>query len=306
MFADNLMSDFLSRHRLPGGFRDMAERYYLPLAERLTEIHKGGHPLLIGVNGAQGTGKSTLADFLRVATESMSNWNVAVLSIDDFYLTRAQRKVLASDVHPLLMTRGVPGTHDTEMLADYMDGLQKLGSNDQLKIPRFDKATDNRADRSRWTTVVGPIDLIILEGWCVGSKAQPDAELEKPLNPLERDDDPEGTWRNYVNDQLKSNYEEIFERLEYLIYINAPDFDSVLRWRLKQEKKLAEISASRSAGLMTGDQIVRFMQFYERITRANQTTIPEYANIIFDLDDTHLIVSSSQSEQYAKNSGIIQ
>ncbi len=304
MFSDNVMSDFLSRHRLPRGFRDMAEHYYLPLARQLIEIRKDDCPLLIGVNGAQGTGKSTLADFLRVATESMFNWNVAVISIDDFYLTSEERKDLAGDVHPLFMTRGVPGTHDTEMLAICLDRLQKLGSNEQLAIPRFDKAADDRADKSQWTPAVGPIDLVILEGWCVGSEAQPDRELEEPVNSLEREDDPEGIWRKYANDQLRSNYQQIFEQLDFLIYINAPDFDSILRWRLKQERKLAEVSASNSAGLMTDDQIVRFMQFYERITRANQVTIPRRANIIFDLDDTHSIISTSHEERYEKRPGL--
>lgn len=302
MFSDDVMSDFLSRHRLPRDFRDMAKHHYLPLARRLADIRKHGHPLLIGINGAQGTGKSTLADFLRVATESMFNWNVAVISIDDFYLTREERKILAGDVHPLFMTRGVPGTHDIEMLATCLNRLQKLGSNEQLTIPRFDKATDDRADRSRWTSVVGPIDLVILEGWCVGSEAQSDVELEEAVNSLEREDDPEGVWRKYVNDRLRSNYQQIFERLDFLIYINAPDFDSILRWRLKQEKKLAEVSAPDSAGLMTDDQIVRFMQFYERITRANQVTIPKRADIIFNLDDTHSIDSASYGLQNVKSS----
>jgi len=293
MFSDRLMSDFVSRHRLPFEFRAMAETHYLPLTRRLTEIRGKSCPLLIGVNGAQGSGKSTLADFLRVATESMFNWNVAVISIDDFYLTREERATLASDVHALLMTRGVPGTHDTGMLGICLDRMRKLDSNEQLAIPRFDKATDDRADRSCWTTVAGPVDLVILEGWCVGSQAQPDPELLEPVNALEREGDPEGIWRKYVNDQLRLNYQQIFRQLEFLIFIDAPNFESILRWRVKQEKKLAEISAPGSAGLMTVDQIVRFMQFYERITRANKLTIRQRANTVFDLDDTHSIVSSS-------------
>ncbi len=246
--SDRQMSDFLSRHRLPAEFRRIAEQHYLPLAKRLPQIRDGKRQLLLGVNGAQGTGKSTLADFLRLATESIFDWNVAVLSIDDFYFTLAERKALAKDVHPLLKTRGVPGTHDTDMLARYLERLQQLEEGERIALPRFDKAIDDRADESRWPVVKGPIDLVILEGWCVGTVAQSDAELQQPVNALERDEDPDGAWRRYVNDQLRAKYEPIFNKLDALIFIGAPNFDAILRWRLEQEDKLAAASPSNSSG----------------------------------------------------------
>ena len=283
------MSDFLSRHRLPAEFRRIAEEYYLPLAKRLPQMRDGKHQLLLGINGAQGTGKSTLADFLRLATESMFGWNVAVLSIDDFYLTRAERKTLAEEIHPLLETRGVPGTHDTDMLAYYLERLQQLGESKRIALPRFDKAVDDRADESRWPGVEGPIDLVILEGWCVGTVAQSEAELQRPVNALERDEDPDGAWRRYVNDQLKTKYQAIFARLDALIFIGAPNFDAILRWRLEQEEKLAATSPSNAAGLMNKQQMTRFIQFYERLTRTNLATLPESADFVFRLDDSHSI-----------------
>jgi D-glycerate 3-kinase len=283
------MADFLSRHRLSGQFRRTAEQHYLPLAKRLPEIRNGKRQLLLGVNGAQGTGKSTLADFLRLATESAFDWNVAVLSIDDFYYTLAERKTLANNVHPLLRTRGVPGTHDTDMLAHYLKRLQQLHEDECIALPRFDKAADDRADESRWPSVRGPIDLVILEGWCVGTVAQSDAELQQPVNALERDEDPDCAWRNYVNDQLKTRYEPIFTLIDALIFIGAPNFDAILRWRLEQEEKLAAASPSRSSGLMNKAQITRFIQFYERLTRSNLATLPNRADFVFMLDDTHSI-----------------
>lgn len=289
--ADRQMSDFLSQHHLPAAFRHTAEQYYLPLAQRLPEIRDGRSQLLLGINGAQGTGKSTLADFLRLATESMFNWNVAVLSIDDFYCTLAERKALATDVHPLLATRGAPGTHDTDMLAEYLGRLQQLDTSEHVALPRFDKATDDRADEQRWPGVEGPIDLVILEGWCVGSMAQPDTELDTPVNALEREEDADGTWRRFVNDQLRSRYERIFDQLDFLVFIRAPSFDAILRWRLEQEKKLADASPPESSGLMNKEQITRFIQFYERLTRANLVALPNRADLMFELDDTHSITS---------------
>ena len=285
------MSAFLSRHRLPAEFRRVAERHYLPLAKRLLQMRDGKRQLLLGVNGAQGTGKSTLADFLRLATESMFDWNVAVLSIDDFYYTLAERKALADEVHPLLRTRGVPGTHDTDMLARYLERLLKLADGDRIALPRFDKAIDDRADESRWPVVKGPIDLVILEGWCVGTVAQSAAELQRPVNVLERDDDADGVWRQYVNDQLRAKYEPIFTKLDALIFIGAPNFDAILRWRLEQEEKLAADSPSNSSALMNKQQITRFIQFYERLTRANLAALSDRADFVFRLDGSHAIIS---------------
>jgi D-glycerate 3-kinase len=139
--------------------------------------------------------------------------------------------------------------------------------------------------------VHGPVDLVILEGWCVGTVAQSDAELRQPVNALERDEDPDGAWRQYVNDQLRAKYEPIFARLDALVFIGAPNFDAILRWRLEQEEKLAASSPSGSSGLMNIRQVTRFIQFYERLTRANLASLPDTADFVFRLDDTHAIIS---------------
>lgn len=291
ILSDEQVSDFLSRHRLPPAFRRIAEQHFLPLARQLPQIRGNRRQLILGINGAQGTGKSTLADFLRLAAESMFEWNVAVLSIDDFYRTLEERQALAAEVHPLLRTRGVPGTHDTDMLDDCLEQLRHLGVNDRIALPRFDKASDDRADRSRWPVVEGPIDLVILEGWCVGTVAQPEAELERPVNDLERDEDPDCAWRSYVNEQLKANYEPIFAQLDYLIFMRAPGFDAILRWRVEQEEKLADVAPKGSSGLMNKEQIERFLQFYERLTRSNLAALPNSADIVFRLDEAHSISS---------------
>jgi len=257
----------------------------------LPQIRGDRNQLVLGINGAQGTGKSTLADFLRLAAESIFDWRVAVLSIDDFYYTLDERKTLAGKVHPLLRTRGVPGTHDTDMLAHYLTRLQDLARDEHIALPRFDKAIDDRADESRWPLVKGPIDLVILEGWCVGTMAQQDVELETPINDLEREQDPDGAWRNYVNDRLKANYEPIFDGLDFLVFMRAPGFDAILRWRVEQEEKLADVSPEGSSGLMNEEQIERFLQFYERLTRANLAALPDSADLVFRLDDAHSISS---------------
>lgn len=285
------MSDFLSRHRLADEFRHVAREHFLPLAERLPKLVSAGRPLLLGINGAQGTGKSTLGDFLQLATESLFQWNVAVLSLDDFYYTRTERKTRSRDVHPLLETRGVPGTHDMDMLSSCINRLRQLDGDECLALPRFDKASDDRAAEVRWPVVKGPIDLIILEGWCVGTKSQSDAELAEPVNALERNEDTDGSWRKYVNDQLRDRYEPAFREIDYLVFLRAPSFAAIRRWRIEQEEKLAAVAAVDAAGVMDTGQIDRFLQFYERLTRANLASLPSRANQVFDLDEAHSISS---------------
>ena len=287
MLTNRQIEQFISQQRLPAGFRRLIDACYLPVASWLLRLRRQDRTLLIGVNGAQGTGKSTLAALLQLALESSAGWRVAVLSIDDFYRTKREREQLGASVHPLLRTRGVPGTHDTEMLTGCIRRLQGLAADQTLHLPRFDKAQDDRADPATWPVISGEIELIILEGWCVGSKPQPSAALLNPANRLERTQDPDARWRSYVNAQLGGVYADLFARLEALIFLQAPGFDAVYRWRLEQEQKLASTASANTAGLMDGAQLARFIQHYERITRANLETMPATADVVLELDDNH-------------------
>ena len=277
--TEDQVAVFIAAHRLPARFRDTIERHYLPLATWLQAQKPPARPLLLGINGGQGTGKSTLAAFLKLALESMRGWRVAVLSIDDFYLTRAERARLAERVHPLLATRGAPGTHDVGMLSECLAALRRLGAGETLALPRFDKAEDERAARQSWPLVRGPVDLIILEGWCVGSVAEPDAALDEPVNALERDADRDGRWRRYVNERLGAEYAGVFAGLDALVFLKIPDFDAVYRWRLEQEQKLADARGGAGQGIMTAEQIATFIQHYERVTRGNLRAIPAIADV---------------------------
>ena len=283
------LDQFIAEHRLPAGFRELARTHFTLLAHWAGLKRDPGRTLFLGINGAQGTGKSTLADFLRVTLESVAGWRVACLSIDDFYLTRHERERLAQDIHPLLRTRGVPGTHDMAMLADCVQRLGELGRGETLALPRFDKATDDRAPVDSWPTITGPIDLIILEGWCVGSRPQTDAELQEPVNALEREQDADGSWRRFVNAQLAGDYAVLFAQLGALVFLQAPDFDAVYRWRLEQERKLP----ADAPAAMDDAQVAGFIQYFERLTRANLAHLPDIADAVLELDDDHRCARSS-------------
>ena len=280
--TEDTIRAFILRHRLPDSFRDIARDIYLPLIDWLDK--KTETPLLLGINGCQGSGKSTLADFI-AAVQAMRGRRVAVLSIDDFYLTRRERAQLAQSIHPLLQTRGVPGTHDLALALQTVDSLLSLSPGDTTQLPRFDKSCDDRAPLSQWPTIEGPIDMVILEGWCVGSRPQSANELTTPVNTLEKNEDADGRWRQFVNDSLK-NYQQLFERLHTMVMLKAPDFSCVYRWRLEQEQKLAALRPDGS-GVMSAEEIARFIQHYQRLTEANLVALPSHADVILKLNHQH-------------------
>jgi D-glycerate 3-kinase len=286
------LDQFIATHGLPGSFRETVADAYEPLARWVGEKRWPARPPLLGINGAQGTGKSTLAAYLDVELRSVHDWNVAVLSIDDFYLTKKERQSLAVDIHPLFATRGVPGTHDLNLLEDCLLSLRKLRRGERCRLPRFDKATDDRADSSTWPVVSGPLDLVILEGWCVGSVAQPDDDLLQPVNDLERLRDANAVWRRHVNARLASDYSDLFSKLDALVFLQAPGFDAILSWRLEQERKLAETAPGDTPGVMDDEQIVEFIGYFERITRNNLAVIRSNADIVLELDGYHRCVAS--------------
>lgn len=231
------------------------------VAGTVAERHAAlGRPILVGLAGAQGSGKSTMAPRL-AASMAGRGLTSEILALDDFYLTRAERAALARDVHPLLATRGVPGTHDIGLLSDAIDALLAGGS---AHVPIFDKARDERAG-SR--TVTGPVDVVLLEGWCIAARPQAEADLHKSINTLERVEDPDGRWRRWVNGRLATDYAALFARLDLTVLLRAPSFAVVERWRGEQEAHLGERAMSPAA-------LARFVQHYERITRAMLASEP--------------------------------
>ncbi|MBX3485560.1 MAG: kinase [Phenylobacterium sp.] len=231
-----------------------------PLADRAIDWRADfGRTAMVGLCGAQGSGKSTVAAATaRLLAER--GFNVVAISLDDFYLGREARGWLAGKTHRLLQVRGPPGTHDVALACAVLDHLRRPGT---TPLPAFDKATDERRPKSRWREVEGPVDMVILEGWCVGAVPEPPERLRAPLNALERRDDPSGAWRGYVNRQLGETYQALFGRLDRLVMLAAPGFEVVRGWRAEQEAKLR----ARTGAGMSDAQVGQFVQHYERLTR---------------------------------------
>lgn len=277
---------------MPEEYTEAIDTWFLPLAKWLGKrLARSDRTFVLGVNGAQGTGKSTLGDFLALALGKLHRVSSVVLSIDDFYLTLAERESLARDRHPLLRTRGVPGTHDVVLLNDALDQLCALETGESVAPPRFDKSIDDRAPPP-WPAVEGPIDLIVLEGWCIGTPPEDDEALVEPVNELERLLDTDGQWRRWVNDRLRSDYASLWERLDALVYLKAPDFDAIFRWRLEQEQKLAATVGAGASGIMSDSEVREFISYYERLTREALRTLPGTADVVFELGSNHSVVAA--------------
>lgn len=287
------LEHFIRQHRLPDAYADSARRFFLPFADWVEQrvAANAGRTLVLGVNGAQGTGKSTVAELIREHLASAYQRNVVILSIDDIYLTLPERQQLADHVHPLLLTRGVPGTHDVDLGISVIGKLCSLRATESVDVPRFDKSRDDRCPESEWTRATGAVDLVIFEGWCVGSRATSDPALQEPVNALEATADPDGRWRRYVNDKLRDDYARLFGLLDALLFLRAPAFAAVLRWRLEQEHKLRQAAAADAAAVMSDDEVAAFVQYYERITRNNIAELPALADAVIELGEDHRALS---------------
>jgi D-glycerate 3-kinase len=274
------LQSFISRHRLPESYLSMAEKWFSPILSEFGE-HYGREKSIqiIGINGCQGSGKSTLADYLCTQVKLQYGAATVSLSLDDFYLTKAERTALAHDVHPLLAVRGVPGTHDIALAIDTVNSL-KAGK--RTLLTRFDKSTDDRTKAEDSVIMNGPIGLIVLEGWCFGATPESQEKLATP-----------------VNEALAGDYQSLFNMADRRVMLRAPSFDSVFKWRLEQEQKLAErlrlnIKDPLPSDIMDENDVRHFVNYFQRITEQCLTSMPEGIDYLYQLNENRAITRYDQ------------
>ena len=260
-------------------------KFYLPLSEWIYSIYKKDYKTkLIGLSGGQGAGKSTITGILNLILKKKYGLNLCVFSIDDFYKTKIERIKMSKKIHPLFITRGVPGTHDISLINNTIKKLKRKNFKNVL-IPRFDKSKDDRFIKSKWQKVKTRPDIIIFEGWCVGTTHQNNFELKKPLNFIERKYDKNLKWRKIVNNLLKKRYKSLFSKIDKLVYLKAPHFNYIIKWRWMQEQKMKLTSKSKKT--MSKIQVKEFIMFYERLTKHMMKNHSKISDLTIFLDKNH-------------------
>ena len=267
----------------------MIKSFLIPVSFWISNKINKNKPLIIGLAGGQGSGKTTISSILTLILKKYFKLNVCKISIDDFYKTRKDRKLLSKIKHDLLMTRGAPGTHDINLLLNFFKKIKSKNFR-SLKTPTFDKAIDDRRSKTLWQKIKTKPDVIIFEGWCVGARAQTSSQLKKPINSLEKVYDQDAKWRYYVNSQLKTKYKTLFKQLDGLLYLKAKNFNLLKEWRLKQERKLwLQTRNKKNLKIMSSGDLIKFMQTYQRITQQMFKDAIKSSSIIMDLNSKHQI-----------------
>jgi len=272
---------------------DQLDSLYLPFANWLSnKVGRREGPMIVGLGGAQGCGKTTFASIVSRILVKGFDLNAVVISLDDLYSTRQDRLNFADQTTSLFSVRGVPGTHDVTLAMNLFQRARQLKDGEVMMFPCFDKSIDERKAVHLCKEVRGPIDVILFEGWCVGAPEMK-GDLHSPLNALERDRDKQGVWRQSVNELLKNEYRELFSMLDLMVWMQAPNYDIVYEWRNKQERLLEAhlhdihgvLLDTLDLKVMSPEELKGFMQYYERLTRHMLAVMPERADVLMRLDE---------------------
>ena len=277
---------------------DQIDSLYLPFANWLAgKLGNNDGPLMLGLSGPQGCGKTTFANVISRILIKGFDLNAVVISLDDLYSSRQDRMKFAAQHSPLFKVRGVPGTHDVNLAINLFERVKHLKDGEVMKFPRFDKSLDDRKAVHLWQEVRGPVDVVLFEGWCVGAPVMKQ-DLTAPLNPLEQEKDADAAWRNKVNALLADDYQKLFDMIDLMVWMQAPNYDVVYEWRNKQERLLEAHLYDIHGGVldtldlkvMSPEELKGFMQYYERLTRHMLSVMSERADVLMRLDESQYIV----------------
>jgi len=262
------------------------KRTYIPMSFWIDDKYKKRKKtLFLGLSGGQGAGKTTIVGILTIILRKYFKRKVQSISIDDFYKKLKERKKMSNNVHPLFKTRGVPGTHDIDLIRKFFYFIKKKKFR-KFKTPKFSKISDDRLKKKYWFNINERPEIVIFEGWCIGAKPQLNSSIFKPVNILEKREDKDMVWRKYVNKKLKNEYKKFFSKIDHFIFMKVPNFKMVFKWRLLQEIKLQKKSHSNKK-IMSYYEIKRFIMFYQRITLQMIKDLSKSASVVMLLKKNH-------------------
>ncbi|MEH2195126.1 MAG: glycerate kinase [Nostoc sp.] len=227
---------------------------WLPLGIKLaSQREQLKRPLIQGILGGQGTGKTTMSKVLSLILNQLGYRTVS-LSLDDLYKTYSDRLILTQQ-DPRLIWRGPPGTHDVDLGLDVLEQIRQ--SQSSVMVPRFDKSAHGGAgDRTTPEMVIG-IDIVLFEGWFVGVRPINADVFDTAPPPIVTDED-----RAFASDMNRRlhDYLPIWERLDSLILLYPTDYRCSLEWRKQAEQQM--IAAGKSG--MSNTEIEQFVNYFWR------------------------------------------
>ncbi|OAK99748.1 P-loop containing nucleoside triphosphate hydrolase protein [Phaeosphaeriaceae sp. SRC1lsM3a] len=234
---------------------------------------KSSEPIILGISGLQGSGKSTWASKIVELLTSQHNLHTITISLDDLYKKHddliAQRDQDLNN--KLYRTRGQPGTHEEQLAATFFKDLRSYRGENELRIPSFDKSKyigeGDRAPSSEWPTIKRKPDVVVFEGWCVGFQPVSASAVEEKHKlalagklPINTPAQHELAHLLDVNSNLK-RYCDAFmgpQHFDFFVHIDTNDLRNVYTWRLQQEHKMIE---GKGSG-MSDEQVRAFIDGY--------------------------------------------
>ncbi|MDZ8030104.1 glycerate kinase [Nostoc sp. DedSLP04] len=227
---------------------------WLPLGIKLaSQRQQLGHPLIQGILGGQGTGKTTMSKILILILDHLGYRTVS-LSLDDLYKTYSDRLLLTQQ-DPRLIWRGPPGTHDIDLGLNVLDQIRELQS--PVMLPRFDKSAFGGAGDRTNPEMVADVDIVLFEGWFVGVRPINPDLFDTAPPPIVTDED--RAFAREMNLRLH-DYLPLWERLDSLIVLYPIDYRCSLEWRKQAEQQM--IAAGKSG--MSNAQIEQFVNYFWR------------------------------------------
>ncbi len=241
------------------------KEYLVPVLQEITKKQRKGKTLIVGIQGGQGTGKTTLGRFL-AAVLTKAGYRVTAFSLDDFYEPLAQRHLLQR-LYPdnvfYQIPRGMPGTH---RVIDLYRTLQRIRAGRPFELPVFDKAKfggegDITGTKRR---IMARQDIVLFEGWCLGLPPVSSSELvaicKRNRVPIQRIDPDYNDHRVML--QYIPKYQPLWKFIGFMIILNAGSPELHRQWRWQQEQELIR---KRGKG-MTKNEIRHFVNVYLPLT----------------------------------------
>lgn len=258
---------------------------WLPLAIDLADRQSAlQRPLIQGILGGQGSGKTTLGAVLTLILKALGCETLS-WSIDDLYKTHAERQRLqATDLR--LIWRGPPGTHDVELGLRVLDDLRQAEPGRIIAIPRFDKSLANGSGDRTEPERVTHIDIVLFEGWFVGARPVDPGEFNTAPAPILTEAD--RAFARDSNDRLR-DYLPLWERLDRLMVLHPVDYRFSQQWRKQAEQ---EMKAAGKAG-MSDAEIERFVEYFWKALHPDLfiqplVTRPNGADLVVEIDEHHV------------------